>query len=86
MGKVETSMPTSTVTSKGQITLPKEIRDRLGLKTGDRVAFRERPDGTFVLEAPIVDLRQLRGSIRARVRGVTVATMKEKVRRRAARR
>jgi antitoxin PrlF len=31
--------PSSTISSKGQITLPLEIRRRLGLKTGDRVEF-----------------------------------------------
>lgn len=33
-------MPYSIITSKGQITIPKEVRSRLNLKTGDRVEFR----------------------------------------------
>ncbi|MGH9321735.1 MAG: AbrB/MazE/SpoVT family DNA-binding domain-containing protein [Vicinamibacteria bacterium] len=33
-------MATATVTSKGQITIPKEIRERLRIKTGDRLDFR----------------------------------------------
>jgi antitoxin PrlF len=32
-------MPTSRLSSKGQITLPLEVRHRLGLKQGDRVEF-----------------------------------------------
>jgi antitoxin PrlF len=32
-------MPSSTISSKGQITVPIDVRDRLGLKTGDRVEF-----------------------------------------------
>ena len=32
-------MPQSTLTSKGQLTVPQEIRTRLGLKEGDRVEF-----------------------------------------------
>lgn len=31
--------PTSTISSKGQITVPVEVRRRLGIKTGDRVEF-----------------------------------------------
>ena len=38
-------MATATVTSKGQITLPKEVRDHLGLKRGDRVDFSIDAEG-----------------------------------------
>ena len=38
-------MATATVTSKGQITIPKEIRERLHIKTGDRLDFRIEDDG-----------------------------------------
>ena len=72
------------ITTKGQITLPKYIRDKLGLKAGDRVAFRELPDGTIVVEALNVDLLDLCGVIKPRVRGVTIEDMKDAVRRRAA--
>ena len=34
-------MPVAKITSKGQITLPKEVRDRMGLKAGDEVSFVE---------------------------------------------
>ena len=30
----------TTMTTKGQVTVPREIRDRLGLKSGDKMAFR----------------------------------------------
>jgi AbrB family looped-hinge helix DNA binding protein len=79
-------MPSASITSKGQITIPKEIRDRLGVRTGDRVAFRENEDGTIVVEAETTDLLTLRGVIRPGVRGVTVEDMKAVVRRRAANR
>jgi antitoxin PrlF len=39
---------TATMTSKGQVTVPVEVRRRLGLKQGDRVAF-EVADGTATL-------------------------------------
>ncbi len=40
---------TTTVTSKGQVTVPKSIRDYLGLKAGSAVTFERRPDGEIVL-------------------------------------
>lgn len=43
-------MPT-TMTSKGQVTIPKRIRDRLGLKAGDKVEFDMNPDGWIVIRA-----------------------------------
>ena len=36
-------MPFATMTSKGQITIPKEVRDDLGLKAGDKVLFAPLP-------------------------------------------
>ena len=58
-------MTTSRVTSKGQTTIPKDIRERLGIKTGDRVAFLLRDDG--VLLRPVKGtLLDLRGSIKPR--------------------
>ncbi len=37
----------STVTDKGQITLPKAIRDRLGIKAGTRISFEIQADETL---------------------------------------
>ncbi len=39
------------ITSKGQVTIPKRIRDHLGLKTGSQVAFRHSKDGKVTVEA-----------------------------------
>lgn len=39
-------MAISTVTSKGQITIPKTIRERLRLEAGDKIDFRVDPDGS----------------------------------------
>jgi AbrB family looped-hinge helix DNA binding protein len=38
-------MSIATVTSKGQITIPQDVRERLGIETGTRVEFVERADG-----------------------------------------
>ena len=40
----------TTVTSKGQVTIPKPVRERLGIKPGTRVDFRIEPDGTAILQ------------------------------------
>ena len=37
----------STVTDKGQVTLPKAIRDRLGIRPGSKLEFELRPDNTL---------------------------------------
>lgn len=39
------------LTSKGQVTIPKELRDRLGLQPGTEVAFDEHADGVIVRRA-----------------------------------
>lgn len=43
-------MPSSTLTSKGQITLPRAIRERLGLKQGDQVEFTIEAGDRVVLQ------------------------------------
>ena len=73
-------MPTSTLTSKGQLTVPKAIRDRLGLHEGDRVEFRVTGEGQVVVEAGTVDLRDLRGTLKGEGRRVSVEEMEEAVR------
>ncbi len=40
---------TSTLTSKGQTTIPKAIRDRLGMQPGDRMTFTLMADGTVLV-------------------------------------
>ena len=40
----------TTVTSKGQVTIPKPVRDHLGIGPGSQVSFRLAEDGSIVLE------------------------------------
>ena len=42
----------ATVTHKGQVTIPKPIRERLGVPNGGKVRFRLRYDGLVVVEQP----------------------------------
>jgi antitoxin PrlF len=37
----------STVTDKGQVTLPKAVRDQLGIEPGTKLSFQVQPDGTI---------------------------------------
>jgi antitoxin PrlF len=60
-------MPT-TVTSKGQVTVPKSVRDYLGLKAGSAVAFERLPNGEIVLR-PVKRRAKARASVFARLRG-----------------
>ena len=77
-------MPTATVTSKGQITLPKEIRSALGLQPGGRVLFWRNPQGQVVVEAETVDLRSLRGLLKGRGPTLTIEDMNDAIARAAA--
>jgi antitoxin PrlF len=60
-------MPTSTLTSKGQITIPKELRDQLHLKKGSRLEFVVEASGRVILQ-PLNSDFQLRGMIRPKRR------------------
>jgi len=73
-------MPSATLTSKGQVTIPKPVRDELGLRVGDRVAFRVLEDGTVVVEPETIDLLDLSGILRPKRKGMTVADMDEAIR------
>ncbi len=73
-------MTVATLTAAGQIDLPKEIRDRWRLRTGDRVALRLRGDGVVEMEPDRAELMSLCGSIKPEVRGVTIDDMNEAIR------
>ncbi|MGC9947610.1 MAG: AbrB/MazE/SpoVT family DNA-binding domain-containing protein [Bryobacteraceae bacterium] len=70
----------STVTSKGQITIPKQIRDRLRLEPGDRVEFQVDRQGQIIMRAKDVDIRELKGILRGtRKTPATVEEMNEAI-------
>jgi AbrB family looped-hinge helix DNA binding protein len=77
-------MPSATITSKGQLTLPKEIRDRLGVHKGDRVEFREDRTGRVWVEPATQDLMALRGLFGPVDRARSQGELEEAVRRGAA--
>jgi AbrB family looped-hinge helix DNA binding protein len=67
----------STITAKGQATIPRAIRELLGVEPGDRVKFFVHPDGSVVL-LPKRPARALRGIVKAR-RSVRIEDMNEAV-------
>lgn len=79
-------MPTSTVTSKGQTTIPKEIRDYLHLKPGDRVEFVMDEDGRVVVLPATLDAAELAGILKAPPKPVTIEAMNQAIRKRGGRR
>lgn len=71
-------MATTTLTSKGQLTLPKEIRDRLGLKEGDRLRVIAE-EGRIILTRSHIRLENLTGILPAPARPITVEEMNEAI-------
>jgi antitoxin PrlF len=55
----------ATLTSKGQITLPKEVRDHLGLDAGAILDFQLLPDNTITARTFKPDARRLRGWLKS---------------------
>jgi AbrB family looped-hinge helix DNA binding protein len=54
-------MPTATMTSKGQITIPVQVRRALGLDAGVRVDFYEIESGEYVLRPRTHSIKELEG-------------------------
>jgi AbrB family looped-hinge helix DNA binding protein len=53
----------ATLTSKGQTTIPKEIRDSLRMKAGDRMTFTLMPDATVVMRVKSKSITELAGAL-----------------------
>ena len=67
-------MAYATLTSKGRITLPKSVRERLGVEAGDRIEFIESEQGFLVVSATR-DIRSLRGIVGRLTKRVTIEAM-----------
>ena len=77
-------MKSSTLTTKGQVTIPLKIRNRLGVKPGDRIRFREL-DAGVVIDRQENSVAAPFGAFTAR-RGTRLAQIDEQVRKGWARR
>jgi antitoxin PrlF len=60
----------ATLSSKGQTTIPKAVRERLQIKPGDRFKFFFHPDGVIIL--PKIPTKRLRGSVPKLARPVSL--------------
>ena len=69
-------MTEAAVTSKGQITIPADIRRAMGLKTKDRVVFTVMPDGTTVMRAKTKNITSLKGKLAHQGKRVPVSALK----------
>ena len=70
----------ATLTSKGQVTVPKKIRDQLQLDTGATLDFQLLPDGTVVVRPIRPDARRIRGVLKSsHSRALSVEEMDESI-------
>lgn len=76
-------MSEARLSSKGQITVPRDIRERLQLKLGDKLRFRVTDNGQVVVEAAKYHIGELFGVLRRKGgKSVSVEAMDEAIRRR----
>jgi len=69
-------MAEAAITSKGQITIPAEIRKRMNLEPHDKVVFTLLPNGTTVIRAKNRSITELAGSVKSKKKRVSVKDMK----------
>lgn len=72
-------MASATLTSKGQITIPIEVREELGLKTGDRIEFVKSEGGKFFIQPKKGSIMNLRGMFKGTGKPVSVEEMDEAI-------
>ena len=79
-------MSTSTLTSKGQTTIPKDIRKRLNLHPGDCQEFVIDEDGRVLVLPASIDASESAGMLKPPARPVSVEDMNRAIRKRGGRR
>ncbi len=71
------------ITSKGQITLPKYLRDKFNLRAGDRVEFICEEDDSIRLVTKYIPIRQLKGMLPKPQKPVSLEEMEQAIKTRA---
>ena len=77
-------MPTATLTSKGQITIPVQVRNDLKVDTGDRVEFVQIAEGRYEFVATTHSVQELKGMFGKPARSVSIDDMNKAIARRGA--
>jgi antitoxin PrlF len=72
-------MATAALTSKGQITIPIEVREELGLKAGDRIEFVKSEEGKYFIQPKKGSIMNLRGMFKWTGKPVSIEEMNEAV-------
>jgi AbrB family looped-hinge helix DNA binding protein len=75
-------MTTATVTSKGQITIPVDVRSRLQVEAGDRIEFVEVAPGRFEIVAATRSVTALKGMFGRARKTVSIEDMNRAIARR----
>ncbi len=72
-------MPTATLSTKGQITIPKAIREKYGLAPGDRIEFFEDSDGVVTIWPVNEDISRLKGMVPRPKRPISLNEMEQAI-------
>lgn len=72
-------MSTATVTSKGQVTIPLDVRNAMGITAGDKLEFVKMENGHFAVFPQTNSVKALKGIIRKLDRPVSIEEMNEAI-------
>jgi AbrB family looped-hinge helix DNA binding protein len=72
-------MTSATVTSKGQVTIPVDVRAKLGLRAGSRLAFVPTDTGGYEIHPQAASITDLKGAVARPTQPVSVDDMNEAI-------
>lgn len=72
-------MSSATVTSKGQVTIPVDVRTKLGLRPGSRLTFVPTDTGGYEIHVHAASIHDLKGSVPPPADAVTLADIDEAI-------
>ena len=78
-------MTAAVMTSKGRVTIPMDIRQKLGLRQGVRVDFVDLGNNQFGIMAAVEEVTSLKGIVRKPVAAVSLTAMNQSIAKRGVR-